>query len=123
MYAIDKSELLEYTIEGDTSGTIFQLGMLDAFEVAYVQSLAVQPEEKFYFSIRVVSIGLKGWKNFKNRKGENVPFITSATTLPNIGDISIMSNESLKLLSSDAMLKLANKILEINIYTDADKKK
>lgn len=122
LYAIDKSDLTTFTIDGDTTGAKFFLGPLTPFEVAFIQTLASNPEEHFFFSMKVIAFGLKGWEGFKNRKGELVPFKTSTLNIPVIGDVAVAANESINMIPQMAIVKMSNTILESNMLVDNQKK-
>jgi len=93
LIGINPDEIIEYISEHDKDGTnptVFQIGVVDALTIAKIEDgLTVftidpkNPESKTDTKLstgkretELVRAGLKGWKNFKDKNGNDLPFET-----------------------------------------------
>jgi len=130
LIALSTDVVREYSIKEDTSEdkTIFLLGGIDSITRAYIDDKhmaqgswdSIDIHDKF---IDFVRFGLKGWRNFKDSSGNDVPFQAEEKTLPRLGKVTLASEASLKLLDLLWIVQLGNQVIENSALTDQDKKK
>lgn len=137
--AINSNESREYTSihDADENKTIFILGVLDNFVRAKIEDMTTrysipnnseanaQADIQINYNqrnLKLVQYGLKGWKNFKDDKGNDIEFNT--TSVNEFGkSYNIISDKSLRRLPKNIILELAGQILEDNFITEESKKK
>jgi hypothetical protein len=129
LVAIDINETVEYSSTMDTKEprTVFLLGAIPAVVMASLkdQSRVVLVDitnndgrtpvrtNVGEMQLNYVRYGLKGWTNFKNRKGETVPFRTQKQSLSG-REVEVASDESLNYLSDEIVQELADKLRDFN---------
>ena len=136
LIAVDINAIKEYSLEEDTvdEKTIFLLGQLDSMTRAFLDDLysdVVKNEEgidimKDRTNMKLVDIakfGLKGWKNFKDSNGVDIPFKVEEKIYPIIGKRTVATDESLNKLQREWKWLIAYEIISINTLTEEDKKK
>lgn len=111
--------------------TIFQIGAISTQVRAWIDDthLIVSKEtgaiddtmlhDKY---IQFVKFGLRGWKNFKDANGTDVPFSTTEQNIPRLGKISVVSNECIDRLQLRQIVEIGLAIITLN-QMGADKSK
>lgn len=131
IFAVSPNQTFEYILEEDRKSdepTVFTLRTLTARELCKIEDkvtrLSQNPDNKDEVTISLYSgtqsleailAGLRGWKNFKNVNGEDVPFKADKKGVP--------KEETLDLLPSDARSELSGVILARSRVTEEDGKK
>ena len=135
--AINVGETFEFTLKSDKKDpTIFILGILDSIIKTKLTDLGMvykynpdAPKDSVAEArmniaeqdLQFVRFGLKGFKNFKDKKGNDIPFKTVKQTLSNT-EYDVVSDDTLKLIPRFAIRELAEKIAEENKLTEAERK-
>jgi len=137
--ALDTSITKTYTLKrdpdiGKAGATTFDLGSIPARVLGSIKdkstsflsdakgeeiNTVVQQNKT---NIDIVSIGLRGWSNFQNSKGQDVPF---ETTKRNIAGQSLVvaDDATMDMLQLEDIIELAEQILSINEVETEKKKK
>ena len=109
--AINPNRVVPYSLltdNGDTK-TVFHLGVIDSLSRAYLddQHLELRKKDndnklediaihdKYVWFVR---FGLRGWENFKDENGADVPFETEEITIPRLGKKTVVKEECMKRL-------------------------
>lgn len=115
--------------KGTENATKFTLGTLDVFlkghifdsatEISGQGSITIHTNKT---NIEAVRFGLKGWSNFRDKAGNDVPF---KTLKRNVGGRSydVVSDETLNRLSLDDIQELGQAIKTGNVVTEEEAKK
>jgi hypothetical protein len=110
---IDTGLSKDYISKFDTeeTKTVWKLGVLSAYAFAYVGSKISDPTKSIEGMIEVVRFGLLGFDNFKDNKGNMVPF---ATQIKSIGqrNFNIVKDDIINIMPIDLIIELGGKILE-----------
>lgn len=118
---IDTSLTQDYISKFDNSEpkTIWRLGVLSAHAFAYVGSKISDPTKSIEGMIEVVRFGLLGFDNFKDAKGNLVPF---ETQLKSIGshDYQIVKDKIISIMPVDLIIELGSRILEITKLSEQE---
>lgn len=134
LIAIDPEATIDYSLLSDTGPdkTVFKLGTIDAFVRAYLDDTHINIRKGDTVDINdvafnhklleIVRFGLKGWTNFKDADGKDVPFVTEDIAVPNVGRRMAVSEDSMKHLSFSWVIELAVKINDHNSLKEADLK-
>jgi hypothetical protein len=132
LIAQDISTIKEYSLREDTydNKTIFQLGQLNIATRAYLDDVyAVEDKDNVINTIKLtekyvefVRFGLKGWTNFVDKNKVTVEFKTVEKVYPNLGKVTIVSDESLNKLTLYQVIELGGQIIRGNKLTEADLK-
>lgn len=69
----------------------------------------------------IVVYGLRGWLNFQDDSGADVPFRTVTTNLAGKQYITA-DPELVRLLPEEALSELANEIMDMNAFTEEERK-
>ena len=110
----------DYTIEKDKDNpTIWKLGSIDSTTLMCMTQDA-KSGEFMTFLIKVVRIGLKGWKNFKI-DGKDVPFKTVKEEIYG-KEREVIDLESLNRIPADVITELGTVIIEKNKLSDDEQK-
>lgn len=114
--------------KGTEHATKFTLGTLDVFITGIITDKAVSFKQtaegeaagiefnNAIVSIEAVRFGLKGWSNFKDLQGNDIPFKTSKRNVHG-RDYVVVSDESLKALDLDLVKELAERLRKMNTVT------
>jgi hypothetical protein len=129
--AIDPKETFEYVLECDRElpgeqQTIFELSHMTCRQREKIENemtgskLGKKKRDTSELTIRtgstelaVLDAGLMGWRNFKNKHGEEIEFSRTATTV---------RRECLDYLHSDYREELAEAITEVSRITEDERK-
>lgn len=123
--AVDPNKAFDYVLMCDRQlpldqQTTFHLKVLTARELAEIEDKAARADMQGNLEfrsgtqvIRILTAGLKGWSNFKDSSGAEVPFRDNNGT---------PRQENWDLLKPDWRRELANAITEQNRMTDAERK-
>jgi len=139
LIAVDLNAVREYSLACDTGDdkTVFLLGLLDAPLRAHVDDSslsyslnAAAPKDgpadvKMNMNARaidVVRFGLRGWKNFKDAQGRDVPFDRVSQAVPGVGNRHVVSDISMRALKTEWIRELAGEITGDNTLADDEKK-
>jgi len=118
---IDTSLSQDYVSKYDSgeTKTIWKLGVLSAHAFSYVSSKIVDPSKSIDGMIEVVRFGLRGFDNFKDAKGNLVPF---ETQIKGIGshNYDIVKDKIIEIMPIDLIIELGGKILEMTKLTDEE---
>lgn len=111
---IDLSEVVDYTLNGDSDNpTVWKLGLLPSYIAAKTFEDLKKNEMDVIF--KIVQLGLRGWENY------NVEFKTVEKTL--FGrSIKVVPMELIESIPITAINEIAIKIMEINNLTDKERK-
>lgn len=125
--AINPEVVHDYSLALDDGEqkTIFKLGVIDSFTRAYIDdkySIRKTIDGKVDLEdvnvhakyLEFVRFGLRGWVNFKDGLGQDIPFETVEVNLPNIGKRTVASDSSLKRLTLGWIVELGVEILSHN---------
>lgn len=109
------------------SPTVFILGVLSASAEAAIEDalVKVSPDRSMTAAtgshvMAVLRSGLRGWRNFRDATGSEVPFPTSKATMRN-GRPTI-TDDGLTMLSPRHRKELADAIIERNTITEDEEK-
>jgi len=124
--AVNRNAVRDYTLTGDTSGTVFHLGVLDrALRNSLIKRITSKKELEDisimeYFE-DVVRFGLRGWENFKNDQGEDIIY-ESKEYDTKVGKRVGMKVPLLDHFAKEWLTELANEILDENQIKDEEAK-
>jgi hypothetical protein len=133
LIAINPDAVFEYSLVSDKGDdkTVFQLGTVDSFVRAYIDDshLNIRKQDGEYDDVAVhhkylefVRFGLKGWKNFKDASGQEIPFQTEEFNVPRIGKRTIVSDASMKHLDLKWVIELGLSIITNNSLSKDESK-
>lgn len=112
---------------GTDSPTVFILGVLSATAEAAIEDALVQVHADRSMSAQtgtqtanILRAGLRGWRNFRDARGTDVPFPTSKGRM--LGGRATVTDEGLTMLAPKHRKELAEAITERNELTDDDRK-
>lgn len=129
----------EYILKDDRNSkdpTKFIIGVLDSLVRSQLEDMSLTyrynpeapkeslMESKFNIAeqaIEFVRFGLKGFKNFKDKKGIDVPFSTSKKKIGN-SEYIIVSDDTLKRIPKYVIRELADRISEENVESEQERK-
>ena len=111
---IDTSFSQDYISKFDQTEprTVWKLGVLSAHVFAYVGSKISDPTQSINGMIEVVRFGLLGFDNFKDSKGNLVPFETQPKSIGQ-HDYQIVKDKIIDIMPIDLIIELGGKILEL----------
>ncbi len=134
---INVGETIEYTLPGDTEDpTTFIIGILDSILKSKLKDLGMvyrynpdAPKDSVAEchmnigeqDLEFVRFGLRGFKNFKDKKGNDIQFKTTKRKIANT-EYDIVSDETLGHIPIEAITKLAKKIAEENVLSEKETK-
>ena len=119
---------------GSADATKFTIGAIDAFVSAYVfdrtltfsdsdaGGIAMAQVKMSEANLEAVRFGLRGWENFRDDRGNDVPFTTADRIVLGKRYVAV-ADECLAVLGQDLVRELANAIRRINEVTPDDAKK
>ena len=117
--------------KGTPEATVFTLGTLDVFITAHIIDRAMQfsgqgEDTKIEFrnnqqNIDAVRFGLKGWANFKDAAGNDIPFKTLKRNVHG-RDYTVVSDDSLNALPLELIEELAGELRKKNTLTKDEAK-
>jgi hypothetical protein len=120
--------------KGTPEATVFTLGTLTARVQVYLRDQATKfkpdPENpgevvaEFlpnHSAFETVRFGLKGWANFKDDEGKDVPFNTENQKLGG-RDHMVVDEDSMDFLHGDVIRELAEALNEINTLSEKEVK-
>ena len=119
---------------GTADATKFTIGAIDAFVSAYVfdrtltfsdsdaGGIATAQVKMSEANLEAVRFGLRGWENFRDDRGNDVPFTTTDRIVLGKRYVAV-ADECLAVLGQDLVRELANAIRRINEVTPDDAKK
>lgn len=139
LIGIDPSEVLEYISKKDPdpkNPTVFKLGVVDSLTIAKIEdNLTVftidpnNPEAKTDTKmstgkreIELIRAGLKGWDNYKDKKGADIPFTTTYSRAGGSTKIEIPNDDTIKRLSTIIVKELSGEIYNQNKVSDDERK-
>ena len=120
--------------KGTADATRFTIGAIDAFVSAYVfdrtltfteadaGGIATAQVKMSEANLEAVRFGLRGWENFKDQSGNDVPFTTSDRIVMGKKYVAV-ADDCLALLNQDLVRELAAAIRRINEVGPDDAKK
>lgn len=130
-------EVVEYSLKEDKKDpTIFILAIVDSLVHSQLMDLGMvyrynpdAPKDSVAETrmeigkqeIEFVRFGLKGFKNFKDKDGNDIPFKTVKNTVGNT-DYQVASDETLKYIPRPAIAELAKEIDNLNKISVAERK-
>lgn len=120
---------------GTEDATKFKIGALDARIFAVIKDKATalpvsaftNPEGAMaalnmnQTNFEIVVYGLRGWTNFQDDEGKDVPFKTTTAVLGTKQYLTA-DPELVRLLPEEAIAELANEIMDMNAFTETDRK-
>jgi hypothetical protein len=126
--AVDPDYQEDFVLEQDKTEEdhpTFKIGVLDVFVRTYLDDTHSTVEhmvddvpvtdtvihDKF---LNFVRFGLRGWTNFKNFKGEDVPFVTEDKVFPRLGKRTVVSDECLRKLDIKWSFEIGLAIIGLN---------
>ncbi len=117
--------------------TIWVLGTLDAYTWAYLndnlaefeveisedETVVPKTRMKIHASaIEACRYGLRGWKNFKDEKGGEIPFETEKIQLTDGRVYQVVKSGVLGRIPIDVIMEISNKLREVNLVTEEEEK-
>ena len=120
--------------KGTDDATVFTLGTLTARVQVFLRDQATKfkpdpenpdkviadflPNSAAYETVR---FGLRGWRNFKDEKGNDLPF---KTVKKNLGgrEYEFVSEESIELLHADIIRELSEELSKLNNLSEEQSK-
>ncbi|RLA87314.1 MAG: hypothetical protein DRG40_00700 [Deltaproteobacteria bacterium] len=106
-------------ILGTLDSEVYSL-LMDELAVYRVEGGQPEPDMKLnYFerNLRTVQYGLKGWKNFKDEKGKEIPFETERR-----GKHEVVRADLVRRIPFPVIQELAEEILKANTLTEEEAK-
>ena len=125
----------DYSLNSDEGPdkTIFKIGVLDSFVRAYIDdshSTFKKDTESLFDDVGIhdkylqfVRFGLKGWSNFKDSEGKDVPFEITEIDVPRIGKRKVVSDESMKKLDLKWTIEIGLEVVSSNQLKELEAKK
>jgi len=108
--------------------TVFELGSLDVFLMSWVYDRAMSLGDNGQMALNTnatnldaVRFGLKGWRNFRDEQGNDIPFKTKQQAV-NGKTYTVVADESLQYLSIALVRELAAEIKQVNQVTKEEAK-
>ena len=112
---INLSETVDFTLPDDKENpTVWKLGLIPSGLLAQVGSMG--KENPVEVTIKILQIGLKGWTNFGD-----IVYATEKIKLHGM-DVDIVPMSLMNRIPLDVMMKLSEKLVEINHLTTAERK-
>jgi hypothetical protein len=120
--------------KGSADATKFTIGAIDAFVSAYVLDrtltftendaggVAIAQVKMGEANLEAVRFGLRGWENFKDDRGNDLPFATADRIVMGRKYVAV-TDDCLALLGQELVRELATSIRTINEVTADDAKK
>ena len=116
---IDLNETVDYSCKDDKKDpTIWKLGLLPSFVLARIMTRAKQEQTEALYEM--VSIGLKGWSNFKS-KGKDVEYRTEKQNLYG-QPIDALPKELINMIPFPVVVELSTELMQVNQLTDEERK-
>ena len=130
--AIDPASTWEYSLKGDTTGTVFTLGVIDSSTRRHIDDKHLKidadgktrkmTEEQLHDKYWMFAqFGLRGWRGFKDSKGQEVPFKTASIDFGGVRR-TVVSDESLNFLDLKWIVELGISITQGNRLLEQDEK-
>lgn len=114
--------------KGTPNATVFVLGPLDVFVSTHLfdGAMEVGPDQQVQFrsnaaNLDAVRFGLKGWRNFKNEDGSDIPFETTERNLLGRKYVGVF-DDCLARISIDEVRVMATQIREASLVQEAEAK-
>lgn len=138
--AISTNDIIPYSLKSDTGGengvTCFDLSPIDGVLLSAIEDSQTQfkvsgadengsPDISINLHakrVEMVRFGLKGWSNFKDATGQDVPFTLSKQPVGRVGVRPCVSPQSLMRLPKQVIDELAEKISEMSTVTKEQEK-
>lgn len=138
--AIDNTEQFEYVLKEDRKSerpTVFLLAVLDGVTLGRIEdgNLSIsrkvggRPEDKASISVPVngyqrdvVRFGLRGWRDFQDRKGQEIPFETVSTGLFGMAPQQLIAPQLLGKFKKAWIGEIAEALIEGNKLTEEEEK-
>lgn len=119
--AVDRSAVRPYTLEGDTTGTLFHLRILDRplrnmLVKRMTNKKEVEDLDIMQYFEQVVKFGVAGWENFNKADGTPIQYETKEYTTV-IGKRPGVRDELLDYFAKEWVSELATAILNENQVT------
>lgn len=132
---LSKIETSEYICEGDPcktekeGATVFLIGAVDKEiigalrdELQHIETVGDRQIIKLNTSevfTKACKVGLKGWRNFKDKEGRDIPF-RLVDGFMYTREMKVLSPESLNGLPFDLIMELGRAIVEKNSKLDSE---
>ena len=134
--AINPNKVVPYSLLSDSgdSKTVFHLGVIDSLTRSYLDDQHLEFRKKDTGDskledvaihdkyVQFVRFGLKGWDNFKDENGADVPFETEEVNIPRLGKKTVVKEDCLKRLDLMNIVELGIQILDNNHLKESDRK-
>jgi len=110
----------KYISKYDTSEpkTTWHLGVLSVHIFAYLGEKMLDSAKSMESMIDIVSFGLKGFENFKDKDGKDVEFTTKNTNICGKA-YQVVSDNIISIIPVDIIVELGSKILEITKLSES----
>ena len=99
--------------------TVWKIGVLSAHAFAYVGSKISDPTKSLEGMIEVVRFGLLGFDNFKDAKGNLVPFDTVSKSIGQ-HNYNVVTDKIIAIMPIDIIIELGGRILEMTKLTEQE---
>lgn len=127
--AIDPTATEEIVLSADKDSdrpTKFRIGLFDQNLRAYIldqgrPDRAGESGNMLAVLTLAVKFGLRGWENFLDKHGAEVPFSTVSVPVPGVGNREGLSDRTLDLLGP-YVFEIGAKIVNLNVVNPADSK-
>ena len=134
--AININKVVPFSLLSDSGDnkTVFNLGVIDSLTRSYIDDQHLELRKKDNGDpklediaihdkyVQFVRFGLRGWENFKDAEGKDVPFETVEVVIPRLGKKTVVSEDCLKKLELMNIVELGIQILNINHVKAEDQK-
>jgi len=134
--AISPNRVVPYSLITDNGDpkTIFNLGILDSLTRAHLDDQHLEFRKKDTTDPKLedvaihdkyvwfVRFGLRGWENFKDDNGVDIPFETEEISIPRLGKRMVVKEDCMKRLELVHIIELGIQILNNNHAQEVEKK-
>jgi len=140
LIGIDPDEIFEFVSKHEKdleSPTVFKLGVIDSLTIAKIEDnltvFTIDPKDTDAKTdtkmstgkreVELVKAGLKGWDNFKDKKGNDIPFEVQPNRSQSQGKtVDIPKESTLKRIPKIILTELANELYNQNKLDEVERK-
>lgn len=132
--SLDPDTVVEYSLSRDNGPekTVFLLGVLDSFlmgqigKEAHVDQLAGEGENpgtaRAFAMLNLTALyGIRGWRNFLDQNGSEIPFETEDVQIELLGKRSVMKRDLLRRFKVPDITELASQIQRNSVLSETER--
>ena len=132
--SLDPDTVVEYSLSRDEGPdkTVFLLGVLDSFlmgqigKEAHVDQIAAGEDNpgsgKAFALLNLTALyGIKGWRNFRDQSGNEIPFETEDVEIELIGTRPVMKRTLLRRFKVSDITELASQIQRNSVLSETER--